>query len=368
MNPLPIRKLYQFLLTLITVSFFYFQAEAGPAPLSLTLTEEGGCFYIPQGTAYSPTSDTPVEEAQCSCYSAGLLRRAFSALSLGALNWGNPIESGIYYGRNMWGDNWLIRGPSSKYEASSFDESANLKDCEQANPKRIYSNVTKQCYEDIPTCKEETQKGCSENNSGDLGLYWVNPASRSDFIKKFYNTNEENSKREEFKNCVLDGNSNEACLNQAFGAGLTSRKYDYSNIYRCNCEVPWYCGLIPGASCDKVCTMSPAGFSRLAFQDKVESSNPLKLLKIIVDTIFYFAVFLFIINMLSAGFDYLKSGGDQDRLKETKTRITNTIFGFVFILLIGGLLNYVVSILQEQIIIESSPTGFITQESQNKKA
>ena len=42
---------------------------------------------------------------------------------------------------------------------------------------------------------------------------------------------------------------------------------------------------------------------------------------------------------------YAKSKGEPDALKAAQARITNSIGGFVFILLVGALLNYLVSVL-----------------------
>lgn len=361
---MPIKKLYQFLSVLIVVFYFNTQVSAGPVPLAPTLTNDGGCYYVPTGTAYSPFFDTPPEEAQCSCYSAGFLRRIYTLATLGQLNWAIPLETGIYYGKNMWGDNWILRGPDFRYERSLLDESANLRDCEAAQPARVFSSTTKTCYKTVNECKNEIWRSCT--GEGTMYLYWQNPTNSNDKVKQSFNSSQENAKREEFKECVVGGNSNEACLNKVFGTGLTSRKYDYSNIYRCGCETPWACGIIPGASCEKICLLSPAGFSKIAFQEKVDPYNPLLILKIGVDTLFYFAVFLFIINLLSAGFEYIRSGGEADKLKEAKTRLTNTIFGFIFILLVSTIINYVVTLFEEQILIEDSTTQ-ITRDEEDKE-
>ena len=48
--------------------------------------------------------------------------------------------------------------------------------------------------------------------------------------------------------------------------------------------------------------------------------------------------------MLRASFMYVTSGGDEGKMKEAQSTITNTIFGMIFIVFIGALIRWVTSL------------------------
>jgi hypothetical protein len=64
---------------------------------------------------------------------------------------------------------------------------------------------------------------------------------------------------------------------------------------------------------------------------------------VVVNFLFWLAVVIFVINILSAALDYIKSGDQPDKLKDASDRITGTIFGFVFLLVASGVINYIIN-------------------------
>jgi hypothetical protein len=66
--------------------------------------------------------------------------------------------------------------------------------------------------------------------------------------------------------------------------------------------------------------------------------SPVGLLKTISNFLFYVAILYFVLLMLSNGYAYVRAAEDPGKLKEIKASLFNTIAGFLFVLLSGGLI------------------------------
>lgn len=158
-------------------------------------------------------------------------------------------------------------------------------------------------------------------------------------------------KQQQFTTCVKGGRTTEECFTWVFGRGISNK-----NFFRCECSTsynPSYnhigCalqGLGAGLvfDCNEKCIMRPTSFANYQQPNKQESFNPITLIKTLSDFLFSLAVIIFIINMLRASFMYVTSSGDEGKMKEAYTTITNTIFGFVFIVFIGALIQYFIAL------------------------
>ena len=144
-----------------------------------------------------------------------------------------------------------------------------------------------------------------------------------------------------YVNCVKRTSNSNLCFLANFGVPP-------QRVYRCNCvEQPGLLCTILGVAnqpCEPLCTFNQAGFNVQPIQE-IKIFSPLQFIKVLSNFLFYAAIFLFIVNFLLAGFDYVRSGGQPDALKTAQAKITNAVGGLVFILLVGALLNYIISIL-----------------------
>jgi hypothetical protein len=161
---------------------------------------------------------------------------------------------------------------------------------------------------------------------------------------------DETTKRNSILNCVRTGKTETQCLNEYFGAGPTRTEINNSNFYRCTCRANLegaLCtvGELTSIPCPKICNLVQTGFVTAALAKNVTINSPLQFIKVLSNFLFYAAIFLFIVNFLLAGLEYVRSKGEPDALKKAQAKITNAIGGLVFILLVGALLNYIISIL-----------------------
>jgi len=183
---------------------------------------------------------------------------------------------------------------------------------------------------------------CSETQKNNLFL--LLPPS----IKTEFTATQEESKRTQFLSCAATRKTDKQCINEVFGSGSTSSTYDNSNFYRCRCQ-PNTSGILctirglGSYPCTEICSLTPSGFSTTARTQTVVISSPLAFIKVLSNFLFYAAIVIFIINFLLAGLQYVKSKGEPEALKAAQAKITNSIGGFVFILLVGALLNYLVA-------------------------
>lgn len=142
-------------------------------------------------------------------------------------------------------------------------------------------------------------------------------------------------------NCVRRTSDTNLCFLANFGVPP-------QRVYRCNCveQTGLLCtiGGIANLPCEPLCTFSQSGFNIQPIQE-IKIFSPLQFIKVLSNFLFYAAIFLFIVNFLLAGLEYVRSKGEPDALKKAQAKITNAIGGLVFILLVGALLNYIISIL-----------------------
>ena len=302
--------------------------------------ESGGCYYA---SPYSGRQTSLVAknsilgsdpDIRCSCATNANARVAWDVFIEGPD--GSIIRS--YY-----------VGPGSPgvpgYDATAFNAAKNR--CFDENTNRFYSPTTSSCYSSLDACKTATATAtdleCTETQKNNLFLKL--PPTKIE-----YTATQEGDKRTQFLRCVARSrtNTDKMCINEVFGSGLTSTTYDNSNFYRCRCQ-PNTSGILctirglGSYPCTEICSLTPSGFSTTTRTQEVVISSPLIFIKVLSNFLFYAAIVLFIINFLIAGLAYVKSKGDPTALKAAQARITNSIGGFVFILLVGALLNYLVA-------------------------
>jgi hypothetical protein len=66
--------------------------------------------------------------------------------------------------------------------------------------------------------------------------------------------------------------------------------------------------------------------------------SPIGLIRTLSNFLFYFAILYFVLLILSNGYAYVRAAEDPGKLKEIKASLFNTIAGFLFVLLSGGLI------------------------------
>ena len=155
-----------------------------------------------------------------------------------------------------------------------------------------------------------------------------------------YNTQEENAKRNKFMSCYTRSHDNDACLIETFGIGTNKDSFK-----RCRCSYPLNLQCAAGVLCQKECRLEPGSFLRLIETKPPTPQSPMAFIQLISNFIFYLAIGIFVVNFLYAGFLYVRSSGEEDKLTEARNRLTNSIGGLVFLILVGSLLTYVVGIL-----------------------
>lgn len=236
------------------------------------------------------------------------------------------------------------------YGGAGFDVAyTTLAQCQAAHPKRvvgfkatrsgkipvIYATVA-ECVADLPPSPAPTNV-CNEAKENHL--FVIGGGVNLDFTPEDART-----KSISITNCINNGGNASSCMDSVYNAsGLTNR-----NFFKCTCESPLTCGL-PGFSCDKTCNLNQINGYNFVETEPIRPQSPLLLIKVISNFMFYIALTIFVVNFITAGYMYIRSSGEPDKLKEATDKLTNTIGGLVFILLIGGLLNYVVGVLQSAI-------------------
>jgi len=125
-------------------------------------------------------------------------------------------------------------------------------------------------------------------------------------------------------------------------------------VLRCDCSVahnqnytPLLCASgLPGANCVETCKVVPG---LLGSNTPIAPLSPLAFINVLANFLFWFAVILFIINFVTAGLEMVRSGDEPDKMKEATERITSSIFGFIFVLIASGLINYLIGFLNTYI-------------------
>jgi hypothetical protein len=138
--------------------------------------------------------------------------------------------------------------------------------------------------------------------------------------------------------CVRRTGKTDLCF--AANIGVASDR-----IYRCVCvEQPGLLctiGGIAGLPCDPICNFVKSGFN-VQLIEPISIQSPLALINVIANFLFWAAVAIFIFNILSAAFSYIRNADQPDKLKEASDHITGTIFGFIFLLVAAGVINYII--------------------------
>lgn len=148
-------------------------------------------------------------------------------------------------------------------------------------------------------------------------------------------------------NCIPFSKIGDECATSANGQYFETA----SGKKRCACSTafnpkydPLLCGInngLPLTSCEPMCKLVDVNEQVL---EKIGISSPLALIKVAASFLFWAAVMLFIINFVSAGIEFVKSGDEPDKIKDAQTRLTNTLFGFIFLVIISGVLNYAITL------------------------
>lgn len=207
-----------------------------------------------------------------------------------------------------------------------------MKKCFADHPKKQYYNsVSGGCFEDLTKCNQST---CTTE---DRGKYKVNNA--------FITLGEANRQME------ACGPNNPTCILSIQNA-LTQR-CDCSTAFNPN-YTPILCaaGESVGSDCTEKCRIVPAKLVQIKPEPL---KSPLAFIKVIVNFLFWIAVLLFILNFVTAGIEMVQAGDEPEKMKEATERVTSTIFGFVFILVASGLINYLIGFV----------SGFITAPTPN---
>jgi hypothetical protein len=190
--------------------------------------------------------------------------------------------------------------------------------CLAENSVKYFNSRAGGCFDTSSACQRSM---CEER---DEGSYFV------DGVKKSNN---------EVKTLQDSCNSDPICLRNL-------------NISVCSCSQafnpafdPLYCSVNPSSTtCASACKLVKSDFRAL---NPIKISSPLALINVVVNFLFWLAVAIFVINILSASLDYIKGGDQPDKLKEASDRITGTIFGFVFLLVASGVINFIISRIKE---------------------
>ena len=309
----------------------YTNATTSGGGLSSALSD-GGCFFA-----------TPNSGKQTQILTVSVAGSPSHYCSCATTNRGRPPFYDVFVESPSGVKNTYFSGLSTD---AGYDAAKN--NCFNNNTNRFYSPSAGQCFSTLDSCKAATRTArdlaCTEAQEVNIFLLFP-PGTKTEITPS-----EEATKRSSILNCVRSGKTDIQCLNEYFGAGPTSTAIKNSDFYRCRCQANLtgaLCtvGSLAGVPCAKICSLTPSGFVTAALAQNVTISSPLQFIKVLSNFLFYAAIFLFIVNFLLAGFDYVRSGGQPDALKTAQAKITNAIGGLVFILLVGALLNYIISIL-----------------------
>jgi hypothetical protein len=299
------------------------------------LSSEGKCYWVPEGVALDGGSLMVNKNASCSCYTGNWIKN----LATSNTSWWGTITStiqsvftptSVHYGVDPLLGTGLVGVTTYNSKNTLAD---NLTDCERAHPNRYYNELTSTCYESKDICLAVEQGFC---NSGDEGKYYL---GRPGLRGRAYTF-------DEIKNYILQCKITP--LPPTISATVCA---SLSGATRCACATEYnpgynaiYCAVNPTDSrCTKMCKYVSV---KLGVVEPEKLYSPLALINTAADFIFWLAVVIFILNILSAGFDYVRSGDQPDKLKEASDHITGTIFGFVFILVVGGVINYIIRTLR----------------------
>lgn len=115
-------------------------------------------------------------------------------------------------------------------------------------------------------------------------------------------------------------------------------------IVKCEGSVTTYSvAKTPGSACEDFNPLTASGINLTPAYTNIKTTDstplsPGNIIKQISNFLYFFAIFYFILLMLTNAFAYVRSGEDPSKLKEIKASLFNTIAGFLFVLLSGGLI------------------------------
>ena len=283
--------------------------SANPPPPSGTLTTDSGCSYVsPDSGQQSDLLQVNLaglgDEQRCQC----VTEKAFPL---------NNGQNGVY----------KIDGAGNKKEftkVKSDDPAYNTakEKCLKENTARFYNNTSKACYSSLKSCKE------IQSCEGHKDQYLL---AKGDWLT----FSEINAEVSSFAQRCSGGKGGQNCLNNP-----------QQGLQRCSCSVynnpeydPIWCGVGIG-NCSPVCLLVPAKLTTL---QPTRPESPLAFIKVVANFLFWFAVILFFINFITAGIEMVQSGDEPEKMKEATERVNSTIFGFVFVLIVAGLINYLIT-------------------------
>lgn len=205
---------------------------------------------------------------------------------------------------------------------------------------RFFGPRSLKCYATLDSCKlaEGTVDECPEDKNGS---YFFIPTGSTRYTEIGFS-----ALVSKYKQCSNSATTSNICK-------------EMNSARRCNCSInnnpnydPIFCATpLAGtlkdwwdASCtDKVCLLQAVN---LQVQETRPPESPLAFINVLVNVLFWLAVLLFIINFITAGIEMVRSGDEPEKMKEATGRITSSIFGFIFILIISGLINYLIDFVE----------------------
>lgn len=91
-----------------------------------------------------------------------------------------------------------------------------------------------------------------------------------------------------------------------------------------------------------VCDLYTEGFITLS-NESPDPLSPLGLIRSISNFLYFFAIFYFIVLVLTNAFAYVRAAEDPGKLKEITQSLFNTVSGLLFVILAGGVIVYLIN-------------------------
>lgn len=260
---------------------------------------------------------------------------------------------------NCWKKNFYIKNGKFNLFCNGKDQTIRckeeIKDYTAAFPGGAPNGTTwnpaNDCVPYIPGMDEEIEEEVEQCGLVEEGnIFYIGPGKEMGEGENMFTNGTYDKKKRELGKCIAEGKPETKCYQDVFGAGTDNSK----NFYVCQCSTkynpsydPLGCSLNPfpdQKNCTERCILVNTSFSDFSTLKTQVAVSPLGLIRTISDFLFAVAVLIFIINMLRASFIYVTSGGDEGKMKEAQSTITNTIFGMIFIVFIGALIRWVTGV------------------------
>lgn len=207
--------------------------------------------------------------------------------------------------------------------------------------ERYYGPSSNKCFDTLSACKvaenNASEGECQLKQKGDV-LYKA--AGASAYSKTTYD-----NIVAKYRVCSATPTSSACTEVESARRCECSLQYNpyYDPVW---CSVPGadaWINFTSGACKDEKCKLVPLS---LQLQKPSPPQSPLAFINVLVNVLFWLAVLLFILNFITAGIEMIRSGDEPDKMKEATERITSSIFGFIFILIISGLVNYLIDFIE----------------------